>query len=82
MYFRGKLPGLKYAKGVSKWPVFFQDEFYSTYDAAKQASGSEFFQKIRNFMKFHFWLWKMILNSKTQQKTECQVYRLLTLLLT
>lgn len=38
----GQLPGLKYAKGVSKWPVYFKDKFYATYDEAKKARGSDF----------------------------------------
>lgn len=33
----GQLPGLKYAKGVSKWPVYFKDKFYATYDEAKKS---------------------------------------------
>jgi len=28
----GKLPTLKYSKGVSKWPVFHDDTFYTSYD--------------------------------------------------
>ena len=43
MLFRGQLPGLKYAKGVNKWPVFFKNQFYDTYEEAKKAQGSELF---------------------------------------
>ena len=34
---------MKYAKGVNKWPVFFKNQFYDTYEDAKKAQGSELF---------------------------------------
>jgi len=32
----GKLPGLKFNKGVSTWPVFYDDKFYTNYADCKQ----------------------------------------------
>lgn len=36
------MPGLKYNKGVSNWPVFYDDKFYTNYADCKQAAGSEY----------------------------------------
>lgn len=41
-YRSGQLPGLKYSTGLSTWPVFHKDEFYTSYADCKQAQGSEF----------------------------------------
>ena len=32
---------MKYAKGISKWSVFFKDKFYPTFEEAKKAQGSD-----------------------------------------
>ena len=37
---------MKYAKGVNKWPVFFKNQFYDTYEEAKKAQGSELFHYV------------------------------------
>ena len=47
---------MKYAKGVNKWPVFFKNQFYDTYEEAKKAQGSELFHYVivtffKNFKK-------------------------------
>ena len=34
---------MKYAKGVNKWPVYFKEQVYDTYEEAKKAQGSELF---------------------------------------
>ena len=33
---------MKYNKGVSTWPVFYDDKFYTNYADCKQAAGSEY----------------------------------------